>query len=166
MYIHLNMPRTAGRRVARMDLTVRAWVAQETQTVRYPFNQTVSQKTASVAWTVSWDVGNPDAPQVKVRFDRGSVQPPTWQDMAAFLSVSRISLIDDNGVAWSTDTSRNNGNYQDDQMTITRTFQRPAQPAGQPAPSTKSQPVAAVIEFPTAVKPIVLQYNFSDIPVP
>jgi hypothetical protein len=163
--INVNIPATTGRRVARLQMTVRAWLAQESRTFRCDYNQTVIDTGGPLPCKVSWD-GSPDAPQVDVHFDRGSIKPETWQNMAAFLSVARIRVIDDTGADWRTDGGHNNGDYQDDQMTIHRVFNRPPPPPGQPAAQAKSKPSAAIVEFPVAVKPIELHFSFKDIPVP
>jgi hypothetical protein len=163
--IDMNVPPSAGRRVARMSVKVRAWVAQETRTFRFPFGQEKTESTGTVNCKVTWS-GSNDEPKIEVRFDRGSIKPETWQDMAAFLSASRVRVVDDAGAPWTTDTNRNDGDSQDDHVTIQRTFTRPQQPAGKPAPAAKNPPTAAIVDIPVAVKPIELHFSFADIPVP
>jgi hypothetical protein len=126
----------------------------------------VTNTTGPLPCRVTWE-GSPDAPQVNVHFERGAIKPETWVDMAAFLSVARIRVVDDAGADWRTDGDRNNGDYDDNAMTIHRVFNRPPPPAGKPPePQTKSTPVAAFIEFPVAVKPLELHFSFKDVPLP
>ena len=156
--IDINIPRSAGRRVADLQLTVRAWLAQDMRKFKCDYQQEGTDTGGALPCKVSWE-GSPDAPQVNVHFERGSIKPETWQNLAAFLSTSRIRVVDDSGVDWRTDADRNNGDYQDDQLTIHRVFNRP------PGPN-KTQPIAAIIEVPVAVKPVELHFSFKDVPLP
>jgi hypothetical protein len=165
MTINLNLPRTVGKRIARLSITMHAWVAEEMATIRFPYGHDATDNTDPAACSAKWTASE-DNPRLEIKFAAGSIKPAVWVNRAAFLSVSRVALMDSSGVAWRSDSNRNDGDYQDNGITFAHTFTRPDPAKGATVPTTKPTPTEATVEFPTVVKAIELHFNFENIPLP